>query len=104
MVDQDNSQEESVLSLLTLPTELLVSFLSSIRDRVKLRYVSRWLRCVIEGTPSLWKEFVWPYYDSCEECSMKKVLKVCGQRIKVLSFPNSRLSSTLVEMLQYCSK
>ena len=58
---------------------------------------------MIEETPSLWKEFVWPYYDSREECSVKEVLKVCGQHIKVLSFPNSRVPSTLVEMLQHCS-
>ena len=81
VMDQDNFQEESLFNQLALPTELLVyifSFLSSIRDRIKLRYVSSWLRCVIEGTPSIWKEFVWPYYDSREECSMKEVLKVCG--------------------------
>jgi len=96
-MDRDNSHEESLVNLSTLPAELLVyiiSFLSSLRDRVKLRYVSRWLRCVTEGTPSLWKEFVWPYYDSGEECSMKEVLKVCGQNIKVLSFPYSRVPST----------
>ena len=97
----------SHVNLLTLPPELLVyiiSFLSSLHDRVKLRYVSRWLRCVIEGTPSLWREFVWPYYDSSEECSVKEALKVCGQHIKMLSFPYSRVTSTrLVEMLQYCS-
>jgi len=103
---QGNSQKESLVSLLTLPTELLVhiiSFLSSLRDRVKLRYVSRWLRCVIEGTPSLWKEFVWPYCGSHEEYSVKEVLKVCGQHVKVLSFPNSRVSPILEEILQYCS-
>ena len=104
--DQDNSHGEPLVNLLSLPTELLVyiiSFLSSLRDRVKLRYVSKCLRCVIEGTPSLWKEFVWPYYDSREKCSVKEVLKVCGQHIKVLSFPNSRVPSTLIEILQYCS-
>ena len=114
--DQDKSHEESfalmdqnksLVNLLTLPTELLVyiiSFLSSLHDRVKLRCVSRWLRCVIEGTPSWWREFVWPYCDSREECSVKEMLKVCGQHIKVLSFPYSRVTSTrLVEMLQYCS-
>ncbi|XP_065907093.1 uncharacterized protein [Dysidea avara] len=105
--DQDKSREESLVNLLTLPTELLVyiiSFLSSLHDRVKLRYVSRLLRCVIEGTPSLWREFVWPYYDSSEECSVKKVLKMCGQHVIMLSFPYSRVASTrLIEMLQYCS-
>ena len=105
-MDKDSSHEESVLNFLTLPTELLVyiiSFLSSICDLVKLRYVSSHLRCVIEETPSLWKEFVWPCYNRHEECCVKEVLKVCGQHIKVLSFPNSRVSSTLVEMLRYCS-
>ena len=97
--DQDNSREKSFVNLLTLPPELLVyiiSFLSSLHDRVKLRYVSRWLRYVIdhEGTPSLWREFVWPYYDSSEECSVKEVLKVCGQYIKMSSFPYSRVTST----------
>ena len=104
--DRDSFHEESHINLLTLPTELLVyiiSFLSTLRDRVKLRYVSRWLRCVIERTPSLWKEFVWPYYDSREECSVKEVLKVCGQHIKILSFPICRTPLTLLGMLQYCS-
>ena len=105
--DQDKHHHEKyIVNLSTFPTELLVyiiSILSSVHDRVKLRYVSIWLRCMIEGTPSLWKEFVWPYYDSREEYSLKEVLKVCGQHIKVLSLPYSRVPSTLVEMLQYCS-
>ena len=105
--DQDkHHREKYIVNLSTLPIELLVyiiSILSSVRDIVKLRYVSRWLRCVIEGTPSLWKEFVWPYYDSREEYSLKEVLKVCGQHIRVLSFPYTRVRSTLVKMLQHCS-
>jgi len=105
-MDQERSFKESLVNLSTLPAELLVyiiSFLSSLRDRVKLRFVSRWLRCVVEETPSLWKEFVWPRYDSREECSVKEVLKMCGQHIKVFSFPNCRVPSTVLEMLQYCS-
>ena len=104
--DQSDHREESHVNLLTFPTELLVyiiSFLSSLHDRVKLRHVSRWFKCVIEEAPSLWKELTWPYYESRQECSVKEVLKVCGQHIKVLSFPYSRVPSTLVEMLQYCS-
>ena len=46
---------------------------------------------------------MWPYYDSHGECSVKEMLKMCRQHIKLLSFPNSRVPSTLVEMLQYCS-
>jgi len=102
--DQDNSKKKSLVGM--LPTELVVhiiSFLSLLRDRVKLRYVSRWFRCVIDGVPSLWKEFVWPHYDTCEEKCLKEIFMVCGQHIKVLSFPNSRVPPTLVEMLQYCS-
>ena len=103
LMDQDQ-ERKSVL--LMLPTELLVyifSFVSSLRDRVKLRYVSNWLRCIVEGTPSLWKEFVWPYYDSREEYRVKEALKACGQHVKILSFPYCRVPSILVEMLQYCS-
>ena len=54
--DQDNSHEEFHVNQSTLPMELLVyitSFLSSLQDRIKLRYVSRWMQCVIEDTPSL---------------------------------------------------
>ena len=104
--DQFNVYWESHINLVTLPAELLVhiiTFLSLCRDRVKLRYVSRRLRCITEGIPSLWKEFVWPCYDGCEEFSVKEMLKVCGQHFKVLSFPSSRLPSTLIKMLQYCS-
>ena len=104
-MDQD-LQEDSHVNLLTLPIELLVyiiSFLSSLHGRVTLRYVSRWLRCVVEETPSLWKEFSWPYYDSHEECNVKEMMKMCGQHVKVISFPYCRASSTLLEMLLYCS-
>jgi len=106
--DQDKkSQDQDKKSLLlALPVELLVyiiSFLSSLHDRINLRYVSRWLRSMVEGTPLLWKEFVWPYFNSQEEYKVKEVLKRCGQHVKVLSFPYCRVPSTLVEILQYCS-
>ena len=100
---QDRSHVDSLVSLLMIPTELLVYIISCILpvcERVKLRYVSRRLKQVIEGTPTLWKEFVWPYYDSCDECILKELLTVCGQHIKVASFPYSKIP---VEMLQYCS-
>ena len=75
-------------NLLNLPTELLVLYhLIPNFNTVNLRYVSSWLRCVTvtEETPSLWKEFVWPYYNSCEECSLKEVLNMCGQHISFLT-------------------
>jgi len=101
-MDQNQEDSKSPANMLGLPVELIVfiiSFLSSVHDRVKLQYVSRTLRFVIERAPSLWSEFVWPYYDSREECCV-----MCGEHIRVLAFPNySRAPSTLVEMLQYCS-
>ena len=104
-MDQDQDIPVSLVNLLTLPIELLVYIISFLllRDRIKLKYVSRCLRSVLEETPLLWKKFVWPYYDSREEHSVKEMLKVCGLYIKVLSFPNSRVPPTLVEMLQCCS-
>ena len=91
------------VSILNLPTELLVIFVShlSSRDRVKLRYVSQRLQIVSE-TPSLWREFVWDYYDTREELCVKNVLKRCGEHIKRLTFLGY-LTPKLDEMLQYCS-
>ena len=41
---------------------------------------------------------------SHEECAVKKMLRVHGKYIKVLSFPKCKLlSSTVVKFLQYCS-
>ena len=67
--------------LLALPTELLVfviSLVAPLHERIKLRYVSRRLLYACE-TPSLWREFVWPYFYSGDEACVNNVLKVCGQ-------------------------
>ena len=104
---QNNYPQESLASILKLPAEILlhiISYLSSVDIWVNVQYVSRWFRSVVEGKPSLWKDVVWPYCDSHEECSVKELLKVYGQHIKMFSFPNCRVQSlTMVEMLQYCS-
>ena len=73
-------------NIFNLPTELVVYIVSLLmaRDKVKLQYVSRRLRNVIE-TPSLWREFVWPYYHVGDEGRVNNVLKVCGQHVKRLS-------------------
>ena len=93
-------------TLLTLPPELLVhiiSFVTPLRERMKLRHVSRRLQSACE-TPSLWREFVWPYYHTDDESCMKNVLKVCGQHVKQLSFPNHVTSTSIsVTTLAYCS-
>ena len=85
-----NRVNKESMNILSLPVELLVyiiSFLPTVRDKVKLRYVSRRLRVVSE-TPSLWRKFVWPCYDRREERCVMNVLKACGVHIKILVFPD----------------
>ena len=50
-------------------------------------------------TPSLWSEFLWPYYDSCEECCVCNLLKSHGVYVKRLSFPDH---VPPLDMFQYC--
>jgi len=94
------------VNILSLPVELLVyiiSFLPTIRDTIKLRYVSQRLRVVSE-TPTLWSEFIWPLFDLREERSAQSVLKACGGHIKRMAFTDHVWPSTLFEMLSHCSK
>jgi len=97
--------QERLDGLLTLPVELLVyivSFLGAVRDKIKLRYVCRTLRSVVE-TPSLWCEFEWAYYDDREEYCVNSALKTSGKYVRRVSFPDHVTSTKLVEMLQHCS-
>ena len=80
--------EQPLYTLVSLPIELLVyvfSFVSSVRDRVKLRYVSQRIRAAVE-TPSLWRVIFWPYLDFREEHLINGGLKSCGRYVKQLSF------------------
>ena len=72
------------------PIELLVYIFSMFtsRDIVRLRYVSRKMRSISE-TSSLWRNFLWPWYDRHEERSVNNVLKKCGTHIKQLAFPGN---------------
>ena len=93
-------------SLESLPTELLVyiaSFLPTIREKAKLRYVSRKLRSVGEAS-SLWREFVWPQYDSREEVCVKNLLDVCAHHVKRIGFPDRVSLSGLLNPLSRCYK
>jgi len=97
---------KSLIGFDALPTELIVyifSFLTTnIRDIVKLRDVSRRFRSACE-IPSLWKEFIWPRLDVCEEICVKDVLKLYGQNVKRLSFPDHvPTHSKLSALLQHC--
>ena len=106
MMEEVSDNKESLTNLLTLPTELLVyifMFLPTARDKVKMKYVSRRLWSVIEA-PSLWSEFVWPYYDSREECCVNNFFKLCGGYMKTVSFPDYVPPPLeLVNMLDWCS-
>jgi len=102
---QDDLSESKLYlpyNLVDLPLELLVyifSFLTSARDRVKLRYVSQLLRAAVE-TPSLWRDFTWPHFDHREERSIKSVLKLSGRHVKRICFPG--LAKIPVKLLQHC--
>ena len=94
-------------NFVTLPTELIVyiiSFLTNLRDIVKLSYVCRRLRDVCGcQTPLLWREFIWPHFDICQERCVKRVMRSCGRHIKRLSFPDHVPNpSKLTSMLRYC--
>ena len=98
---------KSLRRLEELPIELLVyifSLLPASRDIVRLRYVSRKIRNISE-TSTLWKNFLWPWYDSREERSVNEVLKACGTHIKRLNFPGvsrGMVPSTAIQLVQHC--
>ena len=104
---RDNSSESRLLCertrpIVALPIELLVyvfSFVTSARDKTKLRYVSQRLRSAVEA-PSLWRDFTWPHFDIREEQSIKSVFKSCGGHVKRISFPDLVIP---VKLFQYCS-
>ena len=105
---EQNIADINPLRLVELPIELLVyifSLLPTSRDIVRLRYVSRKIRSISE-TSTLWKNFLWPWYDSREEKSVNEVLKACGTHTKRLNFPagvsRGMAPSTVIEFLQHC--
>ena len=73
----DTQQPKQLLNGLdVLPIELLVyifSLLPMSRDIVRLQYVSLKMRSISE-TSSLWSNFLWPWYDRCEEKSVNKTV------------------------------
>ena len=103
-MDRDDKQS-TIKTLLDLPTVLLVNIVSFLivgRDKLRLQFVSRRLRSVIE-IPSLWNEFAWPYYHINDEGRVKYVLKAYGQHVKRLSFPHHVTPAILTGMLSYCN-
>ena len=80
---------------------------------------SREIRSISE-TPSLWRDFVWPDYNSREAECLHNVMKACGVHIRRLSFPQHLIQpvaltniaqmsqklmkmSKMAKMLQYCT-
>ena len=101
---KDGTSPRSTLS--SLPIELLICVISLLttRDKAKIRNVSQRLRSVVDETPSLWKEFMWPCYHNGDEGCVNNVLKVCGEYVQHLSFSHRHVTpSKLVKMLEYCS-
>jgi len=90
------------VSILNLPIELLdiIATYLSPRDRFGLRFVSQGLRVVSE-TSILWREFVWPYYDTREEFCVNYMFRKYGEHIKRLAFPGYLLPK-LDEILPCC--
>ena len=89
-----------------LPVELIIiilSLLSDVRDKIRLRCVSRRFRSACE-TPWLWSEFKWPCYEDrdCEEFCVQSALKSCGEHVKLLSFPDHVPPSKLIMLLDCC--
>ena len=104
-MDACESDRDFQCILLTIPVELLVliiSFLPTPCDILKLRYVSRKVRSASE-TPSLWRELVWPYHLNGYEGCMNDALKHCGQYIRRFFFPTHVTPSKLPRMFEYCS-
>ena len=92
--------------LVELPVELIgliISFLSTVRDKIRLRCVSRKLRSICE-TPSLWRKFEWPCHEDrdCEELCLQSVLQSCGEHVQLLSFPDHVPPSKLMKLLDHC--
>ena len=101
----DQVEEPFINPLASFPPELIVfilSFLTCARDIVKLLYVSRKFKALCR-TPSLWRQFIWPYFDNREYRCVKNALKSCGQYISHLSFPHHVTPSKLMPMLKYCN-
>lgn len=105
--DEDDSDysEDYSKSLVNLPTELLSKILSylSTRDKVMIRQVSRRLHDVSNGTPLLWRDFVW-CYESHHVSDVIDVLESCGRQVRRIFFPAHVIPPKVLEMVHYCAE
>ena len=58
----------------------------------------------IMEVPSLWKDFVWPYYEPLRVCSVNKIFKAQGEHVRRIFFPAHVTLANILEMVQYCTK
>ena len=106
-MEQKSSHSEidlqSKLTLVTLPPEVLKHILSfSTYDKVRIRCVSKTLRCISE-IPSLWESFIWLRYAPGDDILLEHVLKRIGKYIKRLHFTDHVASSNLQLMVMLCT-
>ena len=101
VMDDDSTtvQDDTNSFLNDLPTELLVEIFSylPICDKIKMQYASPRFKHIME-VPSLWKDFVWPYYEPLQVCSVSKILKVQGEHVRRIFFPAHVTSANILEM------
>ena len=65
IITSSPASQQTTLWLFLLSKWYIISFLTNLREVVKLRFVCRRLRSVCGcQTPSLWREFIWPRYDN----------------------------------------
>ena len=106
MDDDSTIVQDDINSFLNhLPTELLVEIFSYLPlcDKIKMQYVSPRFKHIME-VPSLWKDFVWPYYEPLQVCSVSKILKAQGEHVRRIFFPFHVKSANTLKMAQYCTK
>ena len=77
--DSTTVQDDTNSSLSNLPTVLLVEIFSYLPlcDKIRMQYFSPRFKNIME-VPSLWKDFVWNYYEPLQVCSVSKILKAQG--------------------------
>ena len=85
--DSTKVQDDTNSSLSNLPTEVVVEIFSylPISDKMRMQYISPRFKHIME-VPSLWKDFVWPYYKPLQVCSVSKILKAKGEHVRRIFF------------------
>ena len=106
VMDDDSTAVDYTNSALgNLPTELLVEIFSylPICDKIKMQHVSPRFKHIME-VPSLWKDFLWPYYEPLQVCTVSKIIKAQGEHVRRIFFPAKLTSANILEISQCCTK